>query len=404
MAKKKRLDIWKNMEPASINRMAWAVFFLFVAFEFIIIMMESTVQPLPWMRVLLKPLAMGGFAASMVRIRGSMWKTILMIVAWVTIFSLVSGGLSFEFQDSKFRVFSGLDPHDANWDSAMTLQRTTPDQLDAMFAQRGIVGMLGMASLLVAYGLIIRAMRREVRQRTRLETEVNIARDIQQSLLPKVAFRNSRCEIVGVTIPATEVGGDYFDTVALGEDTVVVAIADVTGHGIGAGILAAMTKSALRSQLAHDSSPEAVLNNLNRTVAQVADKKTFVTFGYIQLEGSQLRYGTAGHPPMLLKRGGGGVELLRTPNVGLGMRDDTVFHEEHLTPSAGDVLILYTDGASEATDAKGEQFGMERIEHSLRMTNGSAEQFCAALLKDLRAFRGGDSFEDDISIVCVKFL
>ncbi|HEV8537813.1 MAG TPA: SpoIIE family protein phosphatase, partial [Bacteroidota bacterium] len=134
-------------------------------------------------------------------------------------------------------------------------------------------------------------------------TEINIARKIQQSLIPCTTFENSWCRVAGMTASATEVGGDYFDIVALSDHRLVVAVADVAGHGVGSGILSAMTKSALRSQHMHVASPAMVLENLNRTIYQVSERNMFVTLAYLLLDADArtAAYATAGHLPLLFR-------------------------------------------------------------------------------------------------------
>ena len=249
-------------------------------------------------------------------------------------------------------------------------------------------------------------IRAEIRQRARLETEVKIARDIQQSLLPATELRLPWCSLAGAAVPATEVGGDFYDIIRLSDDEIVVAIADVTGHGVGAGILGAMTKSALRSELVHTTDPLSVLTTVNSTLLALSDQKTFVTFGYARIDRRtmKIQYATAGHPPLFLHRSRArAVDELRTVNLALGLRKDLVFATGEAAFEPGDALLLYTDGILEAANSRGEQFGSERLRQGVLSEHADPAALCSGLLRSLSAFAGQSSFQDDVSLLCVHF-
>ena len=120
----------------------------------------------------------------------------------------------------------------------------TQQEIDRIDVRRPLFGVIAIFLLSAGYTLFLRVVGEETKKRGRLETEVAVARRIQQSLQPSAAFKTDWCEAAGITVPATEVGGDYFDMIKISDDEAVIAIADVSGHGVGAGILSAMTKSA----------------------------------------------------------------------------------------------------------------------------------------------------------------
>lgn len=279
----------------------------------------------------------------------------------------------------------------------------TDDQLRSYNQKRTTVGLIAVILLGSGYALIIVAVTKESRERARLATEVSIARSIQRSLLPSVPFRNRWCEVAGTTIPATEVGGDYFDVVQLSGDELVVTIVDVAGHGIGGGILGAMTKSALRLQLDHDPSPPKVLHYLNNTICQISDTRTFVTFAYVLLNAKRktMRVATAGHPALLYSNGKTIAEV-RTPNLPLGVKNDQRFKQIQKAFKKGDLLVLYTDGIIEAAGKKGEQFGLQRLRRLIEQTSGSAETLQASIIESIKEHSASKDLRDDATVVVVK--
>lgn len=277
------------------------------------------------------------------------------------------------------------------------------DQLRSFNQKRTMVGFFAVILLGSGYALIIVAVTKESRERARLATEVSIARSIQQSLLPSAPFRNRWCEVAGTTIPATEVGGDYFDVVQLSSNEVAVSIVDVAGHGIGAGILGGMTKSALRLQLGHYAAPSKVLHSLNNTICQISNARTFVTFAYVLLNAKRktMRVATAGHPAILYSNGKTITEV-RTPNLPLGVKNDQMFKQIQMSFKRGDLLVLYTDGIIEAADKKGEQFGLQRLRGLIEQTSGSAETLQAIIMESLKEHSASKELQDDATVVVIK--
>lgn len=408
MAKKKRaIDIWKEMSPSSLRRLAIAVFLMFSALGPITILMESSLRIVPWMFVVKQTATLGGFAASVVLFgRKRWWITTAVVIFWMMIISLNSGGLTLTFGDEGVRAHLGTSVGVQDNTEKIHSLNLEPVQLDAIYTQRGILGSLSIVFIAFGYISFIRLMRREVSERARLETEVKIAQDIQQSLLPPPRFDTSWLAISGLTIPATEVGGDFFDIIPLSGDRVAVAVADVTGHGVGAGILSAMTKSAFHAELFHDPSPPELLSNVNRTMYELSKEKMFVTFAYLLIDRSsrQVFYATAGHPPLFLRRHNSDkIDALRTTNIGLGIKDEYKFSTEKITVGAGDQLLLYTDGVLEAMNGKREQFGSERLVACLKTLHGTPTALCEDIQRAVKSFTRAETFQDDITLVAVYF-
>ncbi len=282
-----------------------------------------------------------------------------------------------------------------------------PSELRALYVQRGVIGSAVMVFLVFGYVALIGVVRGEVRRRSELETEVRIAQGIQQSLLPDRSIEAPHYAVAGITLPASEVGGDYHDFVEMQGERLAVAIADVTGHGVGAGILSAMTKSAFRTQLAHDAAPGALLASLNRTLFDLSDERTFVTFAYAVIDPGkhEVAVATAGHPPVLYRSAGDRqVREIRSKSPALGMKREVRFEDRIVVQyRSGDLLLFYTDGILEARDGKGEEFGSERLVNAFLAADGTPQKVLESVLLTVEGFAGGRaSFEDDISAVCIR--
>lgn len=407
MAKRKAFDIWKEMKPQSLRRLGLAVFLMFGALGPISILMESALRVVTWEFVAIQTISFGGAAASIILFgRKRWWMMILVLIFWGFVFVYTSGGLSLVFDTEGVR--SKLGPVDVKrfeeeTKHALLLQ---PDELDAIYTQRAILGISSILFLVYGYISFVKVVRAEVRERSRLETEVNIAHNIQQSLIPCTTYENGWCKVAGMTSSATEVGGDYFDIVPLSGNRLAIAIADVTGHGVGSGILSAMTKSAFRLQLLNDASPAKVLQNLNETIYQLSQKNMFVTFAYVLLDQQTYtaRYATAGHPPILFWRDSGTTPAqLRTTNPALGLQQAMKFTEAVVPFTSGDSFLLYTDGIIEAMNVKGEDFGISRLQQQLSQHKYCVgNEFCKRIVAAVRSFTGSDVLKDDVSVVCVE--
>jgi serine phosphatase RsbU (regulator of sigma subunit) len=405
--KVKAYELWQQMQPSALRKLALAVFLVFGVLGPLTGLMESELHLLSWRFLAVQTLSAGGMAASIILFpRKRWWMTALIVVGWGFIIVLNSGGIGFIVDDRGLRVefadVGGRKP-EPRPSAGVTL---APEELDAIYTQRGIIGACAIALLATGYGVFISVIGKELRQRTRLETEVNIAREIQQSLLPEPTTSAAWYSVAGAAVPATEVAGDFFDVVPLDGDAVAVAVADVAGHGVGAGILSAMTKSAFRSQLRHDASPVNVLENLNATVYDVSNERMFVTFAYVLADraAGRFRLATAGHPPALFRPSdGGAIEELRTVGLGLGIQSRSHYVALERSFRPGDALLLYTDGVLEAANARGEQFGDERLREIFAAGGRTAEDRCAIITRELERFAGSKVFPDDVSLVCLQF-
>jgi len=251
---------------------------------------------------------------------------------------------------------------------------------------------------------------REAHEKRVIEGELQNAREVQRILLPQADPVVAGFRISGTNLPARIISGDYYDYLDLGAPRWGIAIADVSGKGVPAGLLMAMCRSALRSVAAGRTSPSEVLAAVNRQLFPDIREDMFISMAYAILDGSsgKLVLSRAGHdPPLLYRHQSGKVELVRPPGLALGIDGGTVFErvtrdlEVELLP--GDCVLLYTDGVREAVDTQDEQFGLERMAESFRMAAPlGAEAVLARMQEDLRQFTGEGPQMDDITLVAIE--
>ncbi len=395
------------MSPRSRRRLTIAVFLMFSALGPVTILMESKLRVVSWEYVAIQSIACGSVAASIIFFGNRKWYVITFaILFWSAILSLNSGGFSIVAKDGKLQTVLGPVTKDVLVSTDNQVENLTSAKLDAIYTQRTELGLIAIVLIAFGYTRFIFVIKDEVRNRARLQTEMEITKKIQQALLPSEPFLHSSYSIHGVTLPASEVGGDYFDIVRLSETKTAVIIADVSGHGVGAGIVSAMTKSALHTELAHEWYPDSLLYALNNIIYEVSDKKTFVTVGYVLIdsEAKKMFLATAGHPAILYKQASSTLlKEYRETNFALGMKKDSTFSFKEISYSKGDGILLYTDGVIEAHKGKKEQFGMERLCRLYLDYNLSPKDFCTTVVSELQTYSKSDNFEDDVTIVSINF-
>jgi phosphoserine phosphatase RsbU/P len=250
----------------------------------------------------------------------------------------------------------------------------------------------------------------ERRKEAESRHELEIAKHIQLSLLPGAPLRSERAELSGVCVPASHVGGDYFDFFKSG-DAIDVVVADVSGHSVGAALIMTEVRSALRAEarsLAGASSgPGVILRDLNELLYEdLTRAELFITMFYMKFlpDRRLLKYASAGHNWPLLLRSNGEVSIpLDAEGLVIGVETTVEFEEKCIELHAGDRILLYTDGVSEALSPQGEFFGLERLKESFRANRSlSPENLVKALLAEVRAFCGAEPPGDDLAIVAMQ--
>jgi len=279
------------------------------------------------------------------------------------------------------------------------------------------VAFLGLVLVAAAAGSAQRAKKRFLarwrveslrhRDRLRMKQELEYARQIQLSMLPRQAPTPSWLDIAALSIPATEVGGDYYDYFPLGGERLAVVVGDVTGHGVASGLVLSGVRASLNLLQEEMDAPQQILGRVNRMLKRTATPRMLMTLGLAVLDGSSstLTLSTAGHPPALLARqGGDDVEEIGRGALPLGAMARSEYAEDRLRLEAGDVLLLYSDGLVETTDPEGRQFGWDRLRQALRAAAGetSAQAVRDALLRELWDFKGDAEQVDDVTMVVIR--
>jgi sigma-B regulation protein RsbU (phosphoserine phosphatase) len=236
------------------------------------------------------------------------------------------------------------------------------------------------------------------------QSEIKIAQHIQTSLLPSLPIQAPAFTVAGLCLPADKIGGDYFDYFYHDEQCLDMVIADVSGHSIGPALFMVEARSVIRTQASRSGGAAAILGVLNHFLYEDLNKADyFITAFYAQYDLSQQRlaYANAGHSsPLLLRAGAAACEQLDADGMILGVRKSVVFEEKQIPLAAGDVLLLYTDGLTEADNPDGEFFGLERVSQIFLQQAGQAPQtIIEALLAGLKAFCQRESFNDDITLL-----
>jgi hypothetical protein len=240
----------------------------------------------------------------------------------------------------------------------------------------------------------------QAREQLRMRNELQYARELQLSMLPETSPSVDWLDLAGTSIPATEVGGDYFDYF-VDADGVAIVCGDVAGHGLASGIVLASLRAGftlLRDSL-HD--PAAVLQRLSAMVAQTSRRRMFATAAVVRFERASGRaiIASAAHPPLIVRRSGvvAPVELFAPP---LGIRLPHRVPSIELTFGSGDVFVLHSDGVYESQNASGESYGLERIVRVLENAGkNDAAAIRDAILRDVESFRAGGAQQDDVTVV-----
>src|SRR5215207_9603839 len=250
---------------------------------------------------------------------------------------------------------------------------------------------------------------RRIAERERQRVELETARRIQSSILPDLPPSLHGVEIAHAYLPASEVGGDFYDVLALEDGRLAVAVGDVAGHGVSSGLVMSMAKSALAVQVTFDPDVEAVFNTLNRMVFQTARKRLLATLCYALLDPKrrELLYASAGHlfPYVISARGG--VHALESVAYPLGVRGEIQVTPRRASLEPGDILFLFSDGIVEARRENSvEEFGFERLEQSLARHAGDAshgvERLRDGVLADVTRFTANAPREDDQTILVLR--
>ncbi len=256
----------------------------------------------------------------------------------------------------------------------------------------------------VAAAILTSRLFAEALEAERYARQLAYAGEVQRRMIPERAPSYEGLDIGAIYRPTFEVGGDFYDFISLPGNNLGLAIADVSGKGVPASLQMASLRAALRVNAYHMYDIDRILSEVNRHLCRDTLVGEFATafYGVLNPGTGRLTYCNAGHhPPMLLR--GGEIQELLTGGTVLGMDPDAAFDRGIVDLRAGDVLLLYTDGAVEALNFADEQFGNARLTESLRRhSEHNAQLIAQNLLWDIRRFRGLADRTDDLTMVVVK--
>ena len=255
-----------------------------------------------------------------------------------------------------------------------------------------------------AIALTTANLHREIVAREQLRGEVRLAAEIQRALQPVGRAEIPGLEIESLFEPCHEVGGDYWDVVPVNDDRWWIVIADVSGKGVPAGLIASTIQACLWASRARAESLATVVTDVNEILCRLTRRRKFATLVAAEwrLSEETLSWVSAGHPPLLVRRGGDVREFAATGRP-VGLLPDQSYEVESVTFAPGDVVLLYTDGILEAggSDASLEQFGLDRIRACLVGEAGPREVI-EGLAAALTAHIDGSAPGDDVTLVCVR--
>ena len=247
----------------------------------------------------------------------------------------------------------------------------------------------------------------EVADRLSLKGDLEVARDIQLTMLPQGTFATGDIEVAGRTRPANTVGGDFYDILPLSDDRVVVALGDVAGKGSPAALVMALLLAMLRTLADENLEPAELVTRLNTQVVRQIPVSRFITLvlGVYTRSTGEFAYVNAGHPPPLLRRGSGRCDRLVTGGVALGLFDGSCYQADRIVIDPGDVMVLYSDGITEAENEQGDPVDESGLEQVIaRDAHRSAVDLGAAIFKSVERHAGNTKLADDLTVLVLRRL
>jgi len=247
----------------------------------------------------------------------------------------------------------------------------------------------------------------EEKRLQQMEEDLRTARNIQRSLLPKQNPTLPNADIAGLNLQAREVGGDYYDFIRIDRDRLGIVIADVSGKGMPAALLMANVQATLRAQTSQDLSPKECIIRSNSLLCRSVERGQFVSlfYGILDIKAKGLTYANAGHCYPLIFNPKGEFKELEKGGLILGVSHDYPYREERIALHSGELLLLYTDGITEAFNERDEQFEEERlvkvVQENLSL---DAEEISQQIVNRVIAFQEDVPQSDDLTLVVMKVL
>ncbi|MDZ7269264.1 MAG: PP2C family protein-serine/threonine phosphatase [candidate division KSB1 bacterium] len=384
------------------RRFATAVFFLFCGVGALSVLVNHAAVPMPVYFVLAMMLASGLFAGSFVLFFGRLLPMILCLAVFLTAMILLTKWGSHLQQRElphTHELTAGAAGHQTQ--PAATVWQTS--------LRRALVRdtLLTLLMIVLSYVTFIDAFNKEWEKRATVESELRVARRIQQNLLPPPEKILPGWRLHGVLQPAATVAGDYFDYLEFAGGANAALVADASGHGVAAGLLMTMLKGQLFTLITEPYEAAALFNRLNDSVRRLAPRNMFVTAVMVVLtqdHSGGIEVVTAGHPPLLyLDAARGRVTELGTPAAALGLHARLSPAPQRFTLNHNDLVLLYTDGVVEQMNAAGTQWGIERLKTELQQHHHlPLAELCQCLLQAGAAFRGRVAPHDDMTLLAIR--
>lgn len=247
----------------------------------------------------------------------------------------------------------------------------------------------------------------EVFERLSLKSELEIARDIQIAMLPSGLYSDAGFESIGVTRPANTVGGDFYDILPLPDGRIVVALGDVAGKGSPAALLMALLLAMMRTLIDEKLESVALMERLNTQIARHAPSSRFITLMLLTINpatGETVAV-NAGHLPALIFRGSGEIDRLTDGGMALGMFEGARYTSQAVTIAPGDLLVLYSDGITEAEDRSGKPFDEEGLVGVIRtQTTAGLPDIGRSLIRAVEGHARDVRFADDLTVLLARRL
>lgn len=246
------------------------------------------------------------------------------------------------------------------------------------------------------------------RDRLRMKEELELAREVQLGMLPRSGPDTEWLDVASLSLPATEVGGDYYDYFRLSSERLGVVVADVAGHGVASGLVLSGVRSGLNLLEEHMDEPVEVLGRLHRMLRRTDNRRMIVTLVLAVFDGAEgtLTVASAGHPPIIRRRATGEVDELLLAAPPLGALADPEYGRTRVDLAPHDLVVLYSDGLTETCNPAGEPYGGNRLVHLIEnlAPSTSAREARDALLRDVWDFKGEAAQVDDVTMVVARVL
>lgn len=245
----------------------------------------------------------------------------------------------------------------------------------------------------------------EAIERRRIKEELNMARQIQASLLPKELPDNQKFTIAASVISSHTVGGDFYDYFQINDNQHGLVIGDACGKGLPAAMLISQIQAMIHSEVEHGHHVSVILEHLNRQMVQFIPKDKFVTlfYGIYHQESDKIEFGSAGHNYPIVVRATGQIEQFETNGPALGLIPDACYQTSQIQLFPGDILLLFTDGVTEVMNEMQEQFGEDRLTMLVAQNrHKTAQAVLQLVLKVVEDFSAGEILQDDRTLLVLK--